>query len=74
MGVLTTKQRKNLSSVQFAGPNRTYPIPDRAHAVDAKARATQAVNDGRLTPAQGARIKTAANKVLAKPLKGDPSP
>lgn len=39
MGTLDAKQRKRLSKSEFAGPNRTYPIPDKAHAANAKARA-----------------------------------
>jgi hypothetical protein len=39
MGTLTAKQRKALPLDDFAGPNRSYPIEDRAHAIDALARA-----------------------------------
>lgn len=67
MAELTSKARKKLPASVFKGPDRSFPVPpgDRAHAANAKARATQGVNKGTLTPAQGAKIKAAANKVLA---------
>ncbi len=66
MSVLTSKARNRLKASQFAGPDRSYPTPDASHAANAKARATQAVNAGRLSPAQAAAIKAKANKVLSK--------
>jgi hypothetical protein len=33
---LTTKQRKNLKSSVFCGPNRSFPVPDCAHVTAAK--------------------------------------
>lgn len=41
MAKLTTKSRNKLAPKSFAGPNRLYPIPDRSHAANAKARASQ---------------------------------
>lgn len=32
MARLTTKARKSLSSSTFAGPHRSFPIPDKGHA------------------------------------------
>lgn len=71
MSVLTTKARKKLAPSTFAGPGRTYPIPDKAHAANAKARASQQVKAGNLTPSQKATIDAKANAVLgvAKRLK-----
>jgi hypothetical protein len=63
---LTAKARKGLSGSQFAGPNRSYPVPDKSHAANAKGRATQAVNAGRMSSAQAAKIKAKANRVLGK--------
>lgn len=40
MGKLTTKQRKSLPASAFAGPKRSYPIPDPAHARAALSRAS----------------------------------
>jgi len=66
MAELTTKARKKIPTEKFAGPDRTYPIHDRAHAANAKARATQMVKAGKLSPSAAAKITAAANKVLAK--------
>ena len=64
MAKLTTKQRKKLPTKKFAGPGRSYPIPDKSHARNAKARAAQQENAGNLTPAQRKRIDAKANKVI----------
>ena len=66
MAKLTTKARKALPSSTFAGPGKSYPIPDKAHAANAKARATQQVNAGNLSPSAKATIDAKANKVLGK--------
>ena len=64
MAKLSSKARKALPTSDFAGPGRSYPVNDRAHAANAKARATQAVKAGRMSASQGAAIKARANKVL----------
>ena len=66
MAKLTTKGRAKLSKSQFAGPGRSYPVPDRAHAANAKARATQQVRAGNLSPSAAKRIDAKANKVLKR--------
>lgn len=67
MAKLTAKARAGLVNSEFALPGkRKYPIPDRAHAANAKARAAQAVNAGRMSPATEQVIDTKANAVLAK--------
>lgn len=66
MATLTTKQRKSLPAKDFAGPGRSYPIEDRAHAANAKARATQAVKAGRMSKSTEAKIDAKANKKLGK--------
>lgn len=68
MAKLTTKARKKLPKKDFAGPGESYPIPpgDRAHAANAKARATQMEESGKLSPSAKAKIDAKANKVLAK--------
>lgn len=63
---LTTKARKALPKADFAGPGRSYPVEDKAHAANAKARATQAVKAGRMSEGQAGKIKAKANKVLKK--------
>lgn len=49
---------------EFAGPNRTYPVNDKSHAANAKARATQAVKAGRMSEKTEEKIEAKANKVL----------
>ncbi len=66
MAKLTSGARKKLPSSAFAGPNRSYPVPDKSHAANAKARASQAVKAGRLSKTQEARIDAKANRVLGK--------
>jgi hypothetical protein len=61
---LTTKKRKALPASAFAGPGRSYPVEDASHAANAKARATQAVKAGRMSPSAKAKIDAKANKVL----------
>lgn len=65
MAKLNAAKRNSLKSSTFGLPKqRKYPINDRAHAANAKARATQQVKRGNLTPAQKAQIDAKANRVL----------
>lgn len=41
MGVLTPKARKKLPAGDFAGPDRSYPVPDASHARNALSRVAQ---------------------------------
>ena len=66
MAKLTAAARKKLPASTFAGPGRSYPVNDRAHAANAKARATQQVKKGNLSPAAAAKIRARANKVLGR--------
>ena len=59
MAKLTTAARKKLPSSDFTGPNRSYPVNDKAHAANAKARVAQFGS-----PALKKRVDAAANKVL----------
>ncbi|WQY99645.1 hypothetical protein [Klebsiella phage MY01] len=64
MAKLTTKQRNKLPDSTFAGPDRSYPIPDKAHAANAKTRATQQYEAGNLSKSARDKIRAKANKVL----------
>jgi hypothetical protein len=65
MAKLTTKARKAIPKGEFGLPGeKKYPMPDRAHAANAKARATQMVKKGKLSESSAAKIKAKANKVL----------
>lgn len=66
MAKLTTAKRKSLKPSQFAGPDGSYPVEDRAHAIDAKGRATQEENRGLLSAAMAGQIKAKASKVIKR--------
>lgn len=67
MSKLKAKTRNKLKDSTFGLPGeRKYPIPDKSHAANAKARATQMVKKGKLSPASKAKIDAKANKVLGK--------
>lgn len=65
MAELTTKARKAVPTSQFGLPGqRKYPMPDRAHAANAKSRAAQMVAKGKLSPASAAKIRAKADRIL----------
>lgn len=65
MADLTTKQRKKLPKSDFGLPgSRSYPMPDKAHAANAKARASEEYNKGKLSASSKAKIDAKANKIL----------
>jgi hypothetical protein len=65
MAKLTSKQRNKLPKSDFGLPGQEkYPMPDKAHAANAKARATQMVNKGKLSASSKAKIDAKANRVL----------
>jgi len=66
MAKLTTRERKDLPSSDFALSGRRYPIEDKAHARDAKARASQQYDKGRLSADQKAKVDRKADAVLKK--------
>lgn len=67
MAELNTRSRDRLPAKDFAEPDkRAYPIEDKPHARNAKARASQAVEAGRMSKAEGAKIARKADAVLKK--------
>lgn len=65
MAKLTTAARRAVPTSEFGLPgSRKYPMPDRAHAANAKARATQQVKAGNLSAASAAKIRAKANRIL----------
>ena len=65
MGALTAKIRDSLPKSDFGLPGqRKYPMQDKAHAANAKARASQAVNEGKLSKSAQQKIDARANKVI----------
>lgn len=67
MAKLSTKQRNALAPAVFGLPaSGKYPMPDKSHAANAKARASQMENEGKLSASAKAKIDAKANKVLGK--------
>ena len=67
MARLTTGRRKALPKSAFGLPGRrAYPMPDKAHAANAKARASQAVNSGRMSKSTEAKIDAKADRKLKR--------
>ncbi len=66
MAKLTTKERKALPASAFAGPDRSYPVMDKSHAANAKARASQAVKSGRMGKSTEKKIDAKADRILGK--------
>jgi len=67
MAKLKASRRNALPKSEFGLPgSRKYPMPDRSHAANAKARATQQVNAGRLSSSAAAQIRAKANRILGE--------
>jgi len=71
MAKLTAKARKAIPASKFALPGKNgkpgkYPVENAAHAKDAKARASEMVAKGKLSPEQASKIKHKADAVLGK--------
>jgi hypothetical protein len=62
---LSTKRRNSLKADTFGLPkSRKYLMPDRSHAANAKARASEMYNKGKLSASQKAQIDRKANRKL----------
>jgi len=67
MPELDQKDRDKLKDSQYGLPDELkYPMPDKAHAANAKARASQQVDKGNLSKSDEAKIDRKADKVLGK--------
>ncbi len=67
MATLTEKKRDKLPDSKFGLPDEhKYPMPDKSHAANAKARASQQKKAGNLTAAEKAKIDRKADRVLDK--------
>lgn len=67
MTKLSSEGRDHLPASKFAEPEkRAYPIEDKAHARNAKARAAQQVKAGRMSKAEESRIDKKADAVLGR--------
>jgi len=67
MAELTEKKRDSLPAAKFGLPEeKKYPMPDKSHARNAKARASQQKKKGNLTAAEKAKIDRKADRILDK--------
>jgi hypothetical protein len=65
MAELTTRKRNAVPKSEFGLPGEhKYPMPDKSHAANAKARATQQVKKGNLTSAERTKIDRKADRIL----------
>ncbi len=67
MAKLSAKAREKLPASAFGEPKaRKYPLNDASHAANAKARASQQVNKGRMSRAEESRLDAKADRVIAR--------
>lgn len=67
MATLTTSKRNKEPKSEFGLPEeRKYPMPDKSHARNAKARASQMQHEGKLSAADKNKIDAKADKILGK--------
>jgi hypothetical protein len=67
MAKLSSKERNALPKSSFGeSGKRAYPMPDKSHAGNAKARAAQQVKKGNLSKSEEKKIDSKANKILGK--------
>ena len=60
-------KRKKLKKSQFGLPGkREYPMPDKSHAVNAKARAKQQRKRGKLSKSAYEKVVAKANRVIRR--------
>jgi hypothetical protein len=65
MAELSTRKRNSEPKSEFGLPEeRKYPMPDKSHARNAKARASQQKKKGNLTAAEKNRIDRKADRIL----------
>ena len=67
---LTAAARAALPPSAFAGPGRTYPVQDRAHAIAAESYAKQALEAGRMSAPEYRHIMAAALRELGRRMSG----
>ena len=67
MAKLSSASRNDLPKSKFGEPGkRAYPMPDKSHAANAKARASEMENKGKLSAGEKAKIDAKADRVLGK--------
>jgi hypothetical protein len=59
--------RKQMPASEFGMPgSRKYPMPDKSHARNAKSRASEMFNKGKLSGSAKAKIDAKADRKLGK--------
>lgn len=67
MAKLNAAKRKKIPKKEFGLPGeRKYPMEDKAHARNAKARASEMEHKGKLSKSSEKKIDAKADKVLGK--------
>ena len=67
MAKLTTSKKIAERNKEFGLPKqRKYPMPDKSHARNAKARASQMEHQGKLSAADKKKIDAKADRILDK--------
>jgi len=67
MAKITAAKRSKIPASQFGLPGeKKYPMPDKSHAANAKARAIQMVSKGKLSESSKEKIDAKANKMLKR--------
>jgi hypothetical protein len=67
MAELTERKRDAEPKSDFGLPEEhKYPMPDKSHARNAKARASQQAKKGNLTSAEKKKIDSKADRILDK--------
>jgi hypothetical protein len=77
MAEMRAKNRSHVAKKNFGLPEKArstgakkksgnYPMPDKSHAANAKARATQQLKKGNLSKSEKEKIDRKADKVLGK--------
>ena len=64
MAKLSKTARKKLPAKDFAGPGKTFPIPDKKHARAALMLAPASERKGTITKGQEKKIDARAHKML----------
>jgi hypothetical protein len=66
MATLSAADRKKLPAGKFAGPGRSFPIPDANHARFAIAMASRSRNAGNISAATASQVIAKARRKLGK--------
>lgn len=66
MAKLDAAKRAKMPTKEFAGPSKSFPVNDPAHAKLAIGGATRSERAGNISPAQAAKIKAKARAKLGR--------